>query len=48
MSAAKKRKIDDERRVFNNEWCTKYLVVSHNQGVGLPRLSKYDSSYERK
>ena len=26
MSAAKKRKIDDEGRVFNSEWCTKYLL----------------------
>lgn len=33
MSAAKKRKIDDEGRVFNSEWCTKYLVVPHNKGV---------------
>ena len=33
MSAAKKRKIDDEGRVFNSEWCTKYLVAPHNQGV---------------
>ena len=33
MSVAKKRKIDDEERVFNSEWCTKYLVAPHNQGV---------------
>ena len=33
MLAAKKRKIDDEGRVFNSEWCTKYFVVPHNQGV---------------
>ena len=33
MSAAKKRKIDDEARVFNSEWCSKYLVVAHNQSV---------------
>ncbi len=32
MLAAKKRKID-EGRVFNNEWCTKFIVVPHNQGV---------------
>ena len=31
MSAAKKRKIDDEGRVFNSEWCTKYLVAPHNK-----------------
>ena len=33
MSAAKKRKIDDEGRIFNSEWCSKYLVVPYNQGV---------------
>ena len=33
MSAAKKRKIDDEGRVFNIELYTKYLVTPHNQGV---------------
>jgi len=33
MSATKKRKIDDEGRVFNSEWCTKYFVVPHNQGA---------------
>ena len=33
MSAAKKQKIDVEVRVFNSEWCSKYLVVQHNQGV---------------
>ena len=33
MSAAKKKKIDDEGRVFNSKWCSKYLVVPHNQGV---------------
>ena len=32
MSAVKKQKIDDERRVFNSEWCTKFIVVPHNQG----------------
>ena len=33
MSAAKKGKIDDEGRVFNNEWCTKFIVAPHKQGV---------------
>ena len=33
MSAVKKRKIYDEVRFFNSEWCSKYLVVQHNQGV---------------
>ena len=33
MSTAKKRKIDCEGRVFNSEWCTKYFVIPHNQGV---------------
>ena len=33
MSAAKKRKIDDEGRVFNSEWYIKYLVAPHNLGV---------------
>jgi len=33
MSATKKRKIDDEGRVFNSELCAKYFVVPHNQGV---------------
>ena len=33
MSAAKKRKIDDEGSVFNSEWCTKYFAVPHNQGA---------------
>ena len=33
MSANKKRKMYDEGRVYNNEWCSKYLVVTHNQGV---------------
>ena len=32
MSAAKKPKTDDEGRVFNNKWCSKYLVVPHSQG----------------
>ena len=32
MSAAKK-KIDDEGKVFNSEWCSKYRVVPHNQDV---------------
>ena len=32
MTAAKKQKIDDGR-VFNSEWCHKYLIVPHNQGV---------------
>ncbi|CAM1308827.1 Uncharacterised protein r2_g1895 [Pycnogonum litorale] len=31
MSAAKKRKIDDEGRIFNNDWSNKYFVVQHNQ-----------------
>ena len=33
MSAAKKQKIDDEGRVFNSEWCSRYLVGPHNEGV---------------
>ena len=33
MSAAKKGKTDDEGRIFNSEWCSKYLFVPHNQGV---------------
>ena len=33
MSAAKKQEIDDGGRVFNSKWCSKYLVVPHNQGV---------------
>ena len=33
MSTAKKRKINCEGRVFNSEWCTKYFVIPHNQGV---------------
>ena len=33
MSAAKKRKLDDEGRVFNSEWCAKYFVVPHKQGA---------------
>ena len=33
MSAAKNRKIDDEGNVFSGEWCTKFIVVPHNQGV---------------
>ena len=33
MSAAKKKKIDDEGRVLSSEWCSKYLVVPHNHGV---------------
>ena len=33
MSTAKKQKIDCEGRVFNSEWCTKYFVIPHNQGV---------------
>ena len=32
MSVAKKRKIDDEGRVFNSQWCTK-SIVPHNQGI---------------
>ena len=37
MWAAKKQKIDDDGRVFNSEWCTKYFVVPHNQGnQGVP------------
>ena len=31
--AAMKRKIDDEGRVFYNEWCPKYLIVPLNQGA---------------
>ena len=33
MSTAEKRKLDCEGRVFNSEWCTKYFVIPHNQGV---------------
>ena len=33
MSAAKKQKIYDEGRVFNSEWCSKYLVVPQYHGV---------------
>ena len=36
MSAAKKRKINGEGRVFSSEWCTKFIVVPHNQGVFCP------------
>ena len=32
-SVAKKCKIDDEGRALHSEWCPKYLVVPHNQGV---------------
>ena len=32
MSAAKKKKLM-KKEEFNSEWCSKYLVVSHNQGV---------------
>ena len=33
MSATKKRKIDDERRIFNKDWSSKYFVIQHNQGT---------------
>ena len=33
MSAAEKRNIYDERRVFNSEWFSKFLVIPHDQGV---------------
>ena len=33
MFAAKKRKIDDEGRLFNKEWSDKYFVVQHNHGA---------------
>ena len=33
MSTGKKRKVDYERRKFNNEWCVKYFIVQHNQDV---------------
>ena len=33
MSTSKKRKIDHERRKFNNEWCVKYFIVQHNHDV---------------
>ena len=36
MSAANYRKIDDEGRVFNTEWCSKYLVVPYKQDVVCP------------
>ena len=29
MSAAKKRKIEDECRVFNDEWTAKYYFTNH-------------------
>ena len=35
MSAAKKQEIGDKERVFKSKWCSKYLVVPHNLGVGL-------------
>ena len=31
MSAARKRKFDDDGGLFNREWCSKYLVVPHSQ-----------------
>ncbi|XP_046863687.1 EPM2A-interacting protein 1-like [Xenia sp. Carnegie-2017] len=33
MSASKKRKIDDEKRIFNKDWSNKYFVVQNNQGA---------------
>jgi len=33
MSAAKNRKIDDEGRIFNNDWSNKYFVIQHNEGA---------------
>ena len=33
MSATKKRKIDDEGRIFNKDWSSKYFVIQHNQGT---------------
>ena len=33
MSAIKKRKIDDEGRIFNKDWSSKYFVIQHNQGT---------------
>ena len=33
MSVAKKRKVDDEGRIFNNDWSNRYFVVQHNHGV---------------
>ena len=33
MSTAKKQTIDDDGRVFNSKWCSKYLVVPHNKGI---------------
>ena len=33
MSTSKKRKVDYERRKFNNKWCVKYFIVQHNQDV---------------
>ena len=33
MSAAKKRKIDNEGTAINSEWCTKYFVVPYNLGT---------------
>ena len=28
-----RRKIDDEGRAYISVWCSKYLVIPHNQGV---------------
>ena len=33
MSAAKIRKIYDKGRIVNSEWCTKFIVVPHNQSI---------------
>ena len=33
MYSVMKRKIDDEGRVLNSEWCSKYIVDPHNHGV---------------
>ena len=33
IERGKKPKTDDDVRVFNSKWCTKFIVVPHNQGV---------------
>ena len=48
MSAAKKQKIDEERRVFNSEWCSKYIVVPHKQGVVCQNMIQFMKEYNVK
>ena len=33
MSVTTKRKDEDEGRFFNNQWCSKCLIVPINQGI---------------